>query len=92
MTNITDKVMYIGVTNDLFRRIYERRNSLVNGFTKRYRVHKLVYYEEYTQVKDAIMREKRLKGIARARKNALVETLNPKWEDLTYKLFPELFQ
>ena len=91
MTNVTDKVMYIGMTNNLFRRVYEHKNSLVDGFTKRYRVYKLVYYEEYSQVKDAIKREKSLKGISRARKNTLVETLNPEWEDLTYKLFPELF-
>ena len=68
MTNVTDKVMYIGMTNNLFRRVYEHKNSLVDGFTKRYRVHKLVYYEEYSQVKDAIKREKSLKGISRARK------------------------
>ena len=84
--------MYIGVTNNLKRRLYEHKNGLVDGFTKRYHIHKLVYYESYRDIKDAILREKRLKGLLRIRKNELVDTANPAWEDLSTKLFPELFK
>ena len=79
--------MYIGVTNDLSRRIYEHRNKLVKGFTSRYNVDKLVYYEYTSDVKAAIEREKQLKGWVRKRKNALVEQMNPKWNDLSGELF-----
>ncbi|MBR1558921.1 MAG: GIY-YIG nuclease family protein [Clostridia bacterium] len=75
--------MYIGVTNDLERRLYEHRNQLVDGFTKKYNVHKLVYYEMTEDVKSAIAREKQLKGWRRDRKNALVESMNPSWKDLS---------
>ena len=92
LTNVTNKVMYIGVTNNLKRRLYEHKNGLVDGFTKRYHIHKLVYYESYRDIKDAILREKRLKGLLRIRKNELVDTANPAWEDLSTKLFPELFK
>ena len=77
LTNKSDRVMYIGVTNDLVRRLYEHKQELVEGFTKRYHVHKLVYYEQTTDVRSAIEREKELKGWRRARKNALVESMNP---------------
>ena len=83
--------MYIGVTNDLQRRLYEHKNEQIEGFTKKYHVHKLVYYESYKEVKDAILREKRLKGFLRIRKNELVETMNPTWRDLSENLFPNLF-
>lgn len=79
--------MYIGMTNDLVRRVYEHKNHLVKGFTSRYNVEKLVYVEEASDVMDAIQREKQLKGWTRAKKNALVESLNPEWEDLWYSLF-----
>ena len=79
--------MYIGVTNNLKRRLYEHKNELIDGFTKKYHVHKLVYYETYRDIKDAILREKRLKGLLRSRKNELVETMNPKWIDLFDKVF-----
>ena len=92
LTNKTDKVMYIGVTNNLQRRLYEHKNELVEGFTKRYHIHKLVYYEAYNEIKYAISREKRLKGLLRIRKNELVETMNPQWLDLTDKLFPDAFK
>ena len=62
LTNHNDKVMYIGVTNDLARRIQEHKSELIEGFTKRYHVHKLVYYEQCTDVNAAIAREKQLKG------------------------------
>ena len=82
LTNKTDKVMYIGVTNDIVRRVYEHRNHMIDGFTAKYNVTKLVYVESAPDVRDAIQREKQLKGWTRAKKNALVETVNPKWEDL----------
>ena len=82
LTNKTDQVMYIGVTNDIVRRVYEHRNHMLDGFTAKYNVTKLVYVESAPDVRDAIQREKQLKGWTRAKKNALVETVNPKWEDL----------
>jgi len=81
LTNKTDTVMYIGVTNDLQRRLCEHKNEQIEGFTKRYHVHKLVYYEEYHEINDAIAREKQLKGWKREKKNALVATKNPNLDD-----------
>ena len=75
--------MYVGVTNNLERRIYEHKNKLLDGFTKKYNVNKLVYCDSTTDIKSAIAREKQIKGWIRERKNELVETLNPKWEDLS---------
>ena len=83
LTNKNNRVMYIGVTNDLERRLYEHKQELVDGFTKRYHVHKLVYYEQSSDVRSAIQREKELKGWPRRKKNALVETMNPDWHDLS---------
>ena len=82
LTNQSNAVMYVGVTNDVQRRVHEHKNGLINGFTKRYRIHKLVYYEAHKDVKYAIKREKILKGLLRRKKNELVETMNPNWEDL----------
>ena len=83
LTNENNSVMYIGVTNDLERRLYEHRHNLADGFTKKYNVHKLVYYEHTNDVYSAITREKQLKGWRRSKKNALVETMNPEWNDLS---------
>ncbi len=83
ITNSNNRVMYIGVTNDLERRLYEHKNKLADGFTKRYNISKLVYYEHTTDIYSAITREKQLKGWNRSRKNALVETMNPEWKDLS---------
>ena len=74
--------MYVGVTNDLRRRLYEHKSELIEGFTKKYHVHKLVYFEEYSDVDDAIAREKQLKHWIRLKKNALIEAQNPNWDDL----------
>ncbi len=74
--------LYIGVTNNLVRRMYEHRNGLVPGFTKRYGVHRLVYLEPHTDVAAAIRREKRLKRWNRAWKMQLIEQMNPNWDDL----------
>ena len=86
MTNAYRNVLYIGVTNDLVRRYQEHKSGLLDGFTKRYRCHYLVYYEEYQQITDAIAREKELKGWLRKRKNALISQMNPRWEDLGVNL------
>lgn len=75
--------MYIGVTNNLQRRIYEHKEKLIDGFTSKYNVNKLVYYEETTDIKSAIAREKQLKGWRRSKKDALVVTMNENWEDLS---------
>lgn len=83
LTNYTNSVMYIGMTNDLTRRISEHKSGLIEGFTKKYHVHKLVYFESTEDVNNAIKREKQLKGWTRAKKNALVETVNPEWKDLS---------
>ena len=83
LTNWNNKVMYIGMTNDLERRLYEHRHHLADSFTNKYNVNKLVYYESTTDVKAAIAREKQLKGWLRAKKNALVETTNPTRQNLS---------
>ncbi len=74
--------LYIGVTNDLVRRVYEHRTNAVAGFTGRYEVHRLVYYEQFGDVEFAIQREKRLKKWNRAWKIELIEKTNPNWVDL----------
>ena len=83
LTNWDDSVLYIGVTSNLPKRLYEHRNGLVDGFTKKYNVHKLVYYEESTYIQSAIEREKQLKKWSRAKNNALVARMNPTWRDLS---------
>jgi putative endonuclease len=82
LTNLHNDVLYIGMTNNLARRMYEHINGLVDGFTKQYNVHKLVHYEEFQYVNNAIKREKQLKKFSRAAKMALVEESNPEWNDL----------
>ena len=83
LTNATGTVLYTGVTNDLIRRVYEHKtNADPNSFTAKYAVHKLVYFEETPSRYEAISREKQIKGWNRKRKNSLVETINPKWEEL----------
>ena len=83
ITTWNHSVLYVGVTNDLKRRIYEHKNKLIEGFTKKYNVKKLVYFEKFYRINDAIKREKELKGWTRERKNALVDSINPKWLDLS---------
>ena len=74
--------LYIGVTNDLTKRVYEHKNNLVEGFTKKYEVHLLVYFEEFHNIDEAITREKQLKRWKRAWKLRLMESSNPEWNDL----------
>ena len=83
MTNYTHRVLYTGVTNNLERRIYEHKTKQVTGFTQRYNATKLVYYEHYSDINDAIKREKQIKGWVREKKNELVKTINPNWNDLS---------
>jgi len=82
---VTNKsgTLYTGVTNDLSRRVYEHKQKLVPGFTKKYNITRLVYFEETDDIKAAIAREKQIKGWLRSKKIALIESLNPKWEDLS---------
>ena len=82
MTNQYRNVLYTGVTNDLVRRVYEHRNHLIkDSFTARYHVTKLVYFEATEDVRSALEREKQIKSWKRSRKDALVESQNPTWED-----------
>lgn len=78
--------LYIGVTNDLSRRMWEHNNKVVEGFTKQYNIDRLVYFEDTTDVKSAIEREKQLKGWRREKKITLIETINAAWEDLSVQL------
>ena len=89
MSNWKNTVLYIGVTNNLKRRVIEHKNGRNDGFTRRYQVNKLVYFEKTHQVMAAIGREKELKGLSREKKNALVTGLNPAWRDLAESLDQE---
>ena len=87
LASATNVALYIGVTNDLLRRVYQHRNHLdPDSFTTKYKIHKLVYFEETSDVKSALEREKQLKGWRRSKKNALIETINPEWKDLYSEL------
>ena len=79
----TSRTLYTGVTDNLERRVYEHKEKLIEGFTKRYSITKLVYYEETNDVQSAIKREKEIKGWLRRKKIAFIEAMNPKWEDLS---------
>jgi putative endonuclease len=83
MTNRSRVVLYTGITNDLVRRVWEHQNAEVKGFTKIYKVNRLVYYETFEDPLNAISREKEIKGWRRSKKNASVQTLNPTWADLS---------
>ncbi|HXP35416.1 MAG TPA: GIY-YIG nuclease family protein [Chthoniobacterales bacterium] len=82
VTNQTDSVLYIGMTNDLSRRLREHRSGEIPGFTADYRCHKLVYWEHYSDVEEAIAREKQLKRWSRKKKVELIDQVNPRWLDL----------
>ena len=82
MTN-KSKTIYAGVTNNLLRRIFEHKSKIADGFTKKYNINKLVYYETFTHPNDAIRREKQVKGWLRIKKIKLIEKLNPEWKDLS---------
>ncbi len=82
MSNKRNAVVYTGVTNDLKRRVYEHKEKLVDGFTKKYNITKLVYYEVFEDIENAILREKRIKGGSRQKKIELINSLNKEWRDL----------
>lgn len=82
LANKHNNVLYTGVTNDLIRRVYEHKNKMMAGFTKKYNVDRLVYYEVCSEIIVAIEREKQIKGWSRKKKHALVNALNPQWNDL----------
>jgi putative endonuclease len=86
LTNKTNKVLYIGITNDLERRIFEHKNKLVDGFTKKYNLMKLIYYEATDDVEAAIKREKQLKNWHRDWKINLINQFNPEWRDMSEAL------
>jgi putative endonuclease len=77
------RVPYVGVTNDIWRRVWEHKNDITPGFTSKYRIHRLVYFESFQYVGNAIAREKRIKGWLREKKVALIRSANPTWEDLS---------
>ncbi len=83
MTNKWNTVLYTGVTSNLEKRVYEHKLKLKEGFTKKYNVNKLVYYEIFEDVYEAIVREKQIKGGSRKKKIDLIEGMNPEWKDLS---------
>ena len=83
MTNVANTVLYIGVTGDIRRRVNEHRLEVIEGFTKKYTLTKLIYVECYSNIKDAIAREKQLKGWTRKKKDSLIQKANPSWDELT---------
>ncbi|MFA5287355.1 MAG: GIY-YIG nuclease family protein [Candidatus Omnitrophota bacterium] len=86
LTNWSNKVLYVGVTNDLKRRVYEHKNEVIPGFTRKYHIHKLVYYEIFEEIETAILREKQIKAGSRQKKISLIENFNPTWKDLSDQL------
>ncbi len=87
LTNKRNNVLYTGVTGNLEGRVKQHKSMVIAGFTKRYHVIKLVYYEEFDSPYDAIMREKQIKGWLRVKKEALVQSINPRWDDLSKEWF-----
>jgi len=86
MTNKNNRVLYTGITNDLKRRVYEHKEKLANGFTKKYNVSKLIYYEIFEDPENAILREKKIKAGSRQKKIDLINGMNRGWKDLYRKL------
>jgi putative endonuclease len=86
MSNKNNTVLYTGVTNDLRRRVYEHKEKMIEGFTKKYHITKLVYYEILRDAESAISREKQIKGVSRRKKVGLIEGMNHQWKDLYEEL------
>ncbi|MFA5360683.1 MAG: GIY-YIG nuclease family protein [Candidatus Paceibacterota bacterium] len=82
VANKYNKVLYTGITNNLYRRIYEHKHKIIKGFTHKYNITKLVYYEIFDDVESAIIREKQIKAGSRQKKIELIKTINPNFEDL----------
>ncbi len=76
-------MLYTGVTNDLENRVFQHKAKQIDGFTKKYNIHRLVYFEAFGDIRDAIAREKQIKGWLRAKKVALIESVNPRWRELS---------
>lgn len=87
LSNQRNTVLYVGVTSNLCKRMYEHKEKKVDGFTKRYNIDKLVYYEVYEDIETAIQREKQMKAGSRKKKIELIESKNPEWKDLSKDLF-----
>lgn len=87
MTNKSNAVLYTGVTSNLFNRVAEHKDKMLSGFTSKYNVTKLVYYEEYNTMEEAIAREKQIKGGSRQKKIDLINSKNPEWKDLYEEFF-----
>ena len=83
MTNNRNTVLYTGKSSDLLYRVWEHKNKVVKGFTKKYNINKLVYFEECASNEDAVQREQQIKAGSRAKKIALIESVNPEWKDLS---------
>ena len=90
LTNKNRTVLYIGVTNDLQRRVYEHENGLIPGFTKKYNCHFLIYFEHFQKIEDAIDREKQIKKWRREKKDSLINTTNPVWNFLNSQIAESL--
>jgi len=90
LTNKFNRVLYIGITNDLVRRMFEHKNKLVSGFTNKYNLVKLIYYEITDDVRNAIKREKQLKNWHREWKTNLINQFNPEWHDLSEEFFRDV--
>jgi putative endonuclease len=86
LANIRNTVLYVGITNDLVRRVYEHKNKLVKGFSQKYNLTKLVYFEILEDPKTAITREKTIKNLLRVKKEKLINSTNPHWKDLYNKI------
>jgi putative endonuclease len=89
MCSSSRRALYTGVTARLHQRVFEHKNDLVEGFSSQYKCHRLVYFERFANIVDAIAREKQIKGWRREKKDELVETMNPAWSDLAADWFPE---
>ena len=76
-------MLYIGSTNDLMRRLYQHKNKFIHGFTAKYNIDKLVFYQEFPDVRDAIEAERKMKGWVRRKKDELIKEFNPEWKDLS---------
>ena len=83
MTNKNNRVLYIGMTNNMARRMAEHKNGVTDGFTRRYNIHKLIYFEEYAHPQEAIKREKELKDFSREKKISLITSKNPAFDDIS---------
>jgi putative endonuclease len=86
LANETNVAVYVGMTNDMIKRVYQHKEKITKGYAEKYDIGKLVYYEIFSDPENAILREKRLKGSSRARKNQFVESMNPEWRELYYEL------